>query len=328
MKPEQLYDLYTNGLGSILNSSMMGTVSDRSYDIHGYNFINRLLIYIQNKYATSLKSGDGWDLIGRKVSTRATKIWVLDNVIKTTYIDSESGEVVENSGLSAGELDKAVRLGVMNRIKEVVGLRCLPIFNIKDTSIIDNEIYRGYVKSEQKKIKLSTLLSVASKSFGVGCSKGSGKSSFNKELNTILIGDDGFEDKVSGIALGILHQIGLDDTLEDFLSEHEANRDDAEKILELSKLFMAESIKSFVCPDYLVESDTFSDIDIIDFERNNGITEYFIQIMAATYDLVEELICRLKPESHTIDESTLRKAAELLTILEANEEYIRLRGGV
>ena len=167
MNVEQLYDLYTNNIQSILTSSMLGTIADRSYDIHGYNLINRLLIYIQNKYTTSLKSETGWEIAGRSVKIKASPIWVMDNVIKTEYLDPETNDVIENMGLSPKEIDEAVKYGTIIKLKTIEGLKCLPVYNIKDTVIFDSMQYKRFMRNERKLIKLSSLFSITSAEFGV-----------------------------------------------------------------------------------------------------------------------------------------------------------------
>ena len=135
MNVEKLYDLYSNNVYSVINSHMLATISDRSYDIHGYNLINRILIYIQNKYTTSLRSESGWDIVGRQVKHRASPIWVIDNVIKTEYIDPDTDEVIENIGLTPKEIEEAVRFGTINKVKHIDGIKCIPVFNVKDTVV-------------------------------------------------------------------------------------------------------------------------------------------------------------------------------------------------
>lgn len=325
MNVDKLYDLYNNNLGSILTSSMLSTISDRTYDIHGYNLVNRLLIYIQNKYTTSLKGETAWNIVGRTVKDKASPIWVIENIVKTTYVDPETGTDIEDIGMNPKEIEDAVKYGTIQRVKSIEGLKCLPVYNIKDTIIFDSDIYREFVKNEHKGIKLSTLFSVTSSEFGFAYSKGDEKSSYDPETNSVFIGSEYLYDKIAAISNGIMHQIGAYDIILDFVNEYGIEEDRVLRIVELCKLVLTESLVSFCDKSHDVDSSAFSDMDNLEITDQSEIT-CFMQILSAVYDTIEDLVQKLNPDSKNISESTLRKAAELLNILEANDAIMKYRG--
>ena len=323
MNVEKLYDLYSNNVYSVINSHMLATISDRSYDIHGYNLINRILIYIQNKYTTSLRSESGWDIVGRQVKHRASPIWVIDNVIKTEYIDPDTDEVIENIGLTPKEIEEAVRFGTINKVKHIDGIKCIPVFNVKDTVVKDSDIYKEFVYNERKQIKLSTILAVVNQEFGIDCVQGDEESSYDSESNIITIGKDELEDKVRVVATALFYQVGLHESAVDFMEEYNVEAEVLVRMMHICLSFICESIVSYCCPGYEVEADVYKDIE--ELELNEVETEVFIQMLSTIYDIVEEVICLINPSNHNISESTLRKAAELLNILEANEAIMKYR---
>lgn len=325
LNTDELYDLYNNSLYSILNPNMLSTLSDRKYNIYGFNLVNRILIYIQNKYATSLRSEVGWEAIGRRVKDKSSPISIIENIMTTTYIDPDTDEEVHETGLNPMELDQAIGIGAIKRVKEVIGIKCIQVYNIKDTDITDINLYKQYYKSSLRKVKLSTLLALASKKYAVNCIKSKSKSTFNLKTNTIEIGEDSFEDKIDAISIGIYHQLELDDTISDFKAEHGIDNKTIEVTLGILEKFICESIKSYCIQEYEVESSTFYDIESLDFKNERNI-ECFIQLMYNVYNLVEDILYAIRPKSTVFDDCTLKKAAELLNILEANEAYSRLRG--
>ena len=151
-----------------------------------------------------------------------------------------------------------------------------------------------------------------------------GKSYFDIAKNHIFIGNDGFQDKIKAMSDGVFHSLGLYDVVDDFVEEHSIDRDRLYRILEICRIFLRESLLSFCDPEYTVESSTFKDIDDLDISESAEV-ECFIQLLSSIYDIVEECICRLNPDNHNISESTLRKAAELLAILEANDAIMQFR---
>ena len=171
MTVEKLNELYSSNIKSIMNSQMLSTISDRTYDINGFNLLNRLIIYIQNKYVTSLKSDEHWGAIGRQTRDKASPIWIIETAFETKYIDNETHEIIDDLDLSLGDIDKAIKLGIIGVVKNPVGLRCIPLYNIKDTSICDKETYQSYMKKEQSGIKISTLLKVRSSKLNIKCAK-------------------------------------------------------------------------------------------------------------------------------------------------------------
>lgn len=314
MDAGQLYDLYTNSLQSILNPTMMATLSDRKTNINGYNLVNRLLIYIQNKYATALRSEVGWETIGRQVKDKGYPIYILENIVSTSYIDPDNGEEIEDLDLSPVELNQAIEVGAIRKEKAITGLKCLQVFNIKDTVVIDSEIYRQYHRETLKKVKISTLLQLADKKYGVKSNKTFDDSYYDEESHTINIGNDGFDDKVEAISNGIFSTI------------HQPDLDKPVKLmLNVLRKFLSESLKSYAIPEHEVESSVFYQMEDIDFSDNDTAL-LFIELMYPVYDTMESVITDIGPQMKAFDECTLRKAAELLTILESAEAYVRLRG--
>jgi hypothetical protein len=304
---------------------MLSTISDRNYDIHGYNFINRILIYIQNKYATALKGEAGWQTIGRVVKSKNSPIWVLDNILKVEYIDPKTNEVITDLDLNISEVDEAVKVGVIKKEVNIEGIRIIPVFNIKDTELFDAYSYKEYRTQEKEKreLKISELLKIAKKDFDITCVKTQRKSYFKN--NKLYIGVDGYTGKVEAITEAIYSKVGLESNIESFKSDYDVDDNKLNIIMSVCKAIFVESVKSYCLIDYNVERTSFKIVEELDFS-NNDILQCFMQAASYIYDVIEELICLLNPTNRVISESSLRKAEELLNILEAHEALSRLRG--
>ena len=84
---------------------------------------------------------------------------------------------------------------------------------------------------------------------------------------------------------------------------------------ELSKAVNLYCELRKICPD----------LDSLNISDPNEI-ECFMQILSTVYDIIEGLIAELNPSIQDISELKIRKAAELLNILEANDAIMRYRG--
>ena len=326
MTPEELYDLYENNISSVINPSMLATIADYGNNVHGFNFINRVLIYIQNKHATSVMSGEAWEIAGRRLNSRPTAIWVIDQILKTTYTDAETGETIENSDLTLEEIDNAVRLGIFKKSKETIGLKSLPVFSLRDTTVYDSDTYKRYTKHFKAPIKVSGLLGLLSDWFNVQCETlpPKSKSYFDLQTNTLHISNDSIESKIYAIVDAITYQINIEEARDSFISSG-GDQECSSAIEGVAKAFIREYIKSIVIPEYFVDEGAFSEVNNFDFSDQN-ITNYFISIMISAYELAESISGSLRPNTAGFDEVTLRKANQLLNMIEANYEYLRIRG--
>ena len=325
MEVEKLYDLYNNNIASVVNSSMLGTIADRRYDIHGYNLINRILIYIQNKYTTSVKGEAAWSFIGRQVKDRVSPIWVIDNVTKSTLVDTDTGETIGNCELTPAELDEAIRLGTIEKIQEVVSIKTIPVFNIKDTIVTDSKIYKAFSKNKNKSLRISSLLEVVNKHMEIPYTKSNtDESFFDCESGFINIGSDSIENKIKAISDGIFSSLGLRESYSDLDLQDEISVDTYNRLLNICEIFLRDSILSYFDANYSVESSSYVDIDKLNIEGDT--LRLFLGMLTSVYDVIEYILDMLNPNNNEgFSEITLRKAAELLNILEANEASHRFR---
>ena len=222
--------------------------------------------------------------------------------------------------MSTSDINRAIKFGILTKVKTATGLKCVPLYNIKDTEVIDKNTFKTYRIAETQSVKISILLGIASNDFGITCKKSDSDSAYNAKENNIYIGNDSFDKKVYAVVNGIADQIDLDTIL-----DADINPEVGRAIKEICTLFMVESLASYCNKDKIVEPNTFNIIKKLD-TSNNDVVDSLIKGLSSIYDIVEEIICLINPNNHNISESTLRKAAELLDILEANEAMVQLKG--
>ena len=319
MEVEKLYDLYNNNIGSVVNSSMLGTIADRRYDIHGYNLVNRILIYIQNKYTTSVKGEAAWSYIGRQVKDRVSPIWIIDNVTKSTLVDADTGETIDKSELTPAEIDEAIRLGTIEKVEEVISIKTVPVFNIKDTVVTDSKVYKAFNKRKTRSIRISSLLEAVNNYFDVPYIRSNNdKSFFDYESGYINIGSDSVITKLEVISSGLFNSLGFRGSYEDLDLSDSIDECTYERLVDICEIFLKDSLLSYYDDEHNVESSNYKDID--DLKLADDALNIFLAMLTSVYDLVESVLDILNPNNNEgFSEITLRKAAELLNILEANE---------
>ena len=325
MTAEKLYEIYSMNLQSVITPEMLATVSDRTYGIHGYNFINRLLIYIQNKYITAVKGEAAWNTVGRSIADKASTIWVLENIKKVRYFDADTMEEITSTDLSLSELSGAIRIGAIIKTEEVDGLKCIPVYNIKDTFIYDAPLYKQYCRMCKQSLKFSNILLSLARSYDIKMGRSKSESYYSPEKYTIYIAPDSLNSKISALANALFIQSGLKYDLESMPLVADFSRDEKETLIELCRVMLRESLNSLMTLNQ-VEASSFADLEDIEINTQERASA-FVQLLYSTYELVEKLVTQIRPELSGMGEEKLRKAAELLDLLEANAMACSLHMG-
>lgn len=322
MNTDSLYRLYSNNINTILNTETLSVLSNYTNRIYGYNFINRLLIYIQNKYANCVMSENQWISVGRILKDKPNPIWIIDNCTNVKYVDSDTKKDISIDELSSVELIQALKLNVIQKETFVTGLKSIPVYSIKDTKIGNS----GESSIDEKytyDIKLSTLLDVISNELNIKCKKSDMNSAYNIMDNTLYIGADSIENHVKAMGDAVYSLIDFNNIVNDLVDNKKLTAKFVYRVMDLGNIFINESLKTLVIPDYFVDKAKFDDLNRIGDMSDLEISS-FIEIFNSIYELVDNVICRVIPKNISSD-IKLRKAAELLSILEANDTIQRIK---
>ena len=314
MTVNQLYEIY-NSSKHIVDTNLLANISNRHLDINGYNLINRILIYIQNKHAVGVNSEEWWEHIGRTLNDKASPIWILENVIETKVIDPDTGEELAEGELTPEEVSRAIKLGTLEKVSNITSLKVQPVYNVKDTHLVDEKLYKN--SKDANGIRLSNLLVITEKSFELKYARSSNVSYYSKPTMTIMIGNDSNETKVDAICEGLLSVINLPVIISDVGNELGMSIEDMKKLKEVYSSFFVNSMKTLCIPHFNVNDAKYQGIEDI-IEKYDMLDE-FIQILSTVFSIIEDIVAKLKGYKGEFSNTTLKKAAELLNILEANE---------
>lgn len=317
MDIENLKTLYLNNINRIFIPENFKELASHSNDIQGYSFMNRVLLYIQNKYSTEVKSEPSWQLENRAVNDNAVPMGIITPVIETKYTDASTGRAIKISELNQSEFAKAIMLGIINKETTIVDIKCTLVYDIRDTFSNTEQIR----KKTDRKIKLSTLLELLS-SIGIDVRKNdNNETTFDINTNTLKIGYDSLNSKIEKCI----------DTLAIKYIEQ------ANESIEFSNLenkFIREYTVYAVCTYFGITSS-------INFNYIQELYEIYksdinrLDIIIEVLDDIEHMLSSNifnsdDPSGYAADEGhktyIAHKAAILLSILEANYEVSGLKG--
>lgn len=310
MTVSELQEIYADNLYKVFDRERFRHLADHSSNIQNYSFINRLLIYIQNSSATNVNTDDYWQIRGRLVKNEAKPIYILDVVQNTRYIDCETGEEVGQSELTPFELKKAIDIGMISKEVDIVELKCGTIYDIADTEEIEAKQEQTKDSNiETRKFKLSALLNL-SKSMGLVVEKSeNNETSFEINTNTLRIGSDSIEDKVTIIVEALIRNL---------ISSTTSTLDIFDSDLELVIWYACYSVLTYFGIETTISLENMSLSE--DDDRQDSI----VTLLEVTEQFIQEYIFKAEDKDNpsdgirSISNEKAKRAATLLSILEAN----------
>lgn len=304
MDISELYDIYNNSINGVIGPSLIVYLANKDRRMVGTSLLNHILIYIQNKHSSIVKSSDYWEAMGRSVSYKASPIWVIKSIDKIKYTDTENGAEIVKMELNPFEVDEALRMNIISREIETTGLSTYPVYKYEDTYLDDDS--SSVDEADYPLISLSELLKMLESTLGIRVVSKC-NSDFDSDNNCICLKDKIFSDKIEVIAKAITHNI--------LGRGNDANFD-------IIKAYIREALKHYLNNKYTVTERSIN-LDKIDWSNLNR--DKFIDDFSLAYDFIDTIMS-MSVKSKNISEYTMRKAAALLSIMEANYQNMKMRG--
>ena len=308
MNIDSLQSLYINNIHNIFTAKNFAELASHSNEIQGYSFINRTLIFLQNRCCSDVRSEASWNTVQRIIKDGSIPIGVLTPIIKNSYTDAVSGEPISSKELSINEFNKAIELGVINKSSEIIDVKATLVYDIRDTEVMssDNKI------NTTRKIKMSTILNMLN-SFGIVIAKiEDGETTFDKETNTLNFGNDDIANKV---------RVCMDALAIIYIEQMQENTDLSENEIRVIREYSKYSVITYFG---LADSQDAS-FDYLD-ELNSKLDEDSINRLVGLLDGMEDILNQNVFGTDSSDNNAseehksyiARRAAILLNILEAN----------
>lgn len=337
MDANSLKILLKNNVGMLFESENYSDYIKQTISVEGYDFMNRFLIFFQNRRATDVKGELAWSELGRAVIESNKPIWVIVPVYRSVYINIETEAELKNNELSLTEIIQALELGLIQRQKSIVDFESTMVYDIGDTRIINEaqaEEYETY--SKKKNIKLSTLCDLCKQTCDMQIASNDGDTYYSSEYNTIYIGKDSGVNKASAIVkilVGCLIE-RLTNNYELYTGELDSMASENKLVLDdINRRFIEDSVMYAVYNymginvEYAFEYIKEVYQEVVESERN--MTELINKLNCIEY-LTDSILSKFN--SGNIDSTSkilvMKKAERLLDIIEANNVMLLLRGGI
>ena len=307
MNIEVLQNIYINSVRRIFNPDSFKIIADHHNNTYCDSFTNRALTFIQNRFATDVRSIDAWEIAGRTVSDKAIPIGIVKSIMESQYIDNQSNKAVNIKELTPEEFRNAIRIGLISKQQSIKDIECASVYDIRDTTVVvDN------TDDNKKNLKLSSLYNVLN-DIGISVVKeGRDDTTFDNKSMTVIIGMDSVENKLrtclKALAIGAMSICDVD----------------------IESSYVVESV-SVLYTVYSVLTYYDMDTSNIQFGCLNDLDEEDIDAVTEILDTIEALIRTniFEPSSKSIygiRPDKLARASLLLSILESNYEAHQLKG--
>lgn len=205
MRAEELGIIINNNIGMIFKDEEYKKFMTFTVYMTGYDFLNKFLIYFQNRNATEVKNEVSWRNEGRVVKDLSKSIWIIEEDYKGVYVDSETGERVDAIRMSLKEVSRAAKLGVIKKVNKSNNYKSCSVYDIENTYIKEE----GYKRSTDRQIKISNIINEINKQYNIEVAYRDGDTAFSKENNTMYIGNDSTEAKIKTL-LSVLIDLMVD----------------------------------------------------------------------------------------------------------------------
>ena len=313
MDLEHLQDIYINNIDRIFTADEFENVARHSNDIQGYSFTNRMLIYMQNRYSTQVRSSNSWISNGYIVKTDATPLGIISPVIETKYFSTDTNEEIGIKELSTTEFAKAVRLGVVRKESNLKSLRCTLVYDVNDISKIDDtdDVVR------RRKLKISSLYNLLI-SIGINVEKADiEKSTFKISENTIIIGNDDLINRIECCVSALVKfLVGISEL------------DISDRVEILAKDYATHAILTYYGIDSHITFNYINELYNNESKSENGI-EKLIEILDRIENIINTHIFSNSDEPDYDEDHInhiMSRAEILLSILESNYQSFKFKG--
>ena len=307
MNKAELSEFLAFNIDKIKDVKRYKNILDRGNNLIRFDCINRTLIELQCNNAFDIRTYDEWQAVGRNIIKRDNVIYIAIPSNKTSYIDTETGNVINDSDLNANEIPFALKYGIIKKEQDIESLSIIPVFDIRNTYCSDNSNY----KVEKRKLSSSMLINMI---VGMtGCKVEDNELFYYSESkNTLYVAKQSYSELASN-TVEFLLKYYIKKLREQFSNENE---------FELAYNSLQYSLTS------LLHTDSQIDLDIISKCSTESILSILNTIDTIIVDLIQYIGFDNSELNTDISKKLLldRKASALLNLMEANEEYRRLKG--
>ena len=273
-----------------------------------FDYLNRIIIAIQCENAFDVRTFDEWSQSKRSVINTSNKISIVYPISKTVYIDTKTNEVISQSDLNVNELPFAIKYGIVRKEENLNSIEVIYHYDIRNTYCKENTDY----KIDKHELSSSKLLEVAQEILGCNIEKGE-MLYFSSSKNILYVNDVQYTELAEYI-------------IELLINHYKNNILDTTKVKEYCKDLLFETMKYSL--------GTLFHIDVCcDFQKLKATEiEDLMNILSINDQEIELVSSILSFNNKSLNGNAIknlnvkRKASAILDLMEANEEYLKIKG--
>lgn len=313
-----LSEILQNNLDKVLSPVGYKHLLNRANNLIRFDVVNRMLIEAQSDSAYDLRTEQEWNIDNRKLNSNAKPVFIIVPKYKYGYMDTDTNKIVDNMDLSPDEILKAIEYDIIERVETIDDAYTLPLFDIKQTSSMNNAEYKVYkpVVSTEKLFEITKSILCADIEV---CDQ----DYYSAKHNTIYISRKPYKDLVYTISEYIT-QYFIDDKLNELLCDSYETSIDS--IDEETKKLIKDSLHYSICTLLRGNCDiTFDYITRIQYENKIlvlNIVDNFVNIVIEHMEFTSPVF----NGDAIINITRLCKAEKLLNIMEASYINKKLKG--
>lgn len=307
-----------NSIDYVLNEKNYKHIIFKGNNLIRFDVLNRISVFMQNDSAFDIKTEEEWLMIGRKIIDYKNPIWIIMPMYNTKYIDNETKEITDISGLSSDELRKALEHNIVSKTVSIESLYCKATFDIRQTSQIEDQKF----EVNKPNIKKSELIRVTKCILNASIVKND-KTYYDKESNTIYLCNDKYNNTVSTLVKCIIEYFTEKSKLMDICTKNDI---DFNTIDDRLLILLRDTLEYSLCTLFSVNTD-------IDFAYVNGINSNDkVNIITISDSITNNIINYIDfNDNHSKSDAiksldNIKKATALLNTMEANKIYNKMKG--
>lgn len=347
MTANELREFVDNNISTLFVAGSYKSYLRRDNKLHGLDFINRFLIHFQHYIATDVKSELDWASVGRVLRTivnqEVTPIYLLIPSYNVFYTLKSTNELIKNGEMTTGELNEAIKRGIVEKNRVISDYSSAPVYDITDTVIVDGELNKEYLdKYKKPKIKLSYLMDACKTLSNIDI-EAADKTFYNKSSNILFLNSESdLHEKIKHLinALCISLWLRVTNEYSIYTGNFKGWEQDGTDMLQISsKSFnllvksMEYSLLSYISNKFTGDIE-FDDIRefYCEYSKNQDTLIKLFSLMDLLETLINIVISYINEEEKQPDivrqVEIMQKADNMLTILEAHEAMKKIKGEI
>lgn len=315
MNSTDISNFVNENIGKIANPNVYKSIIRKDNNLFRFDILNRILIYLQCNDAYDVRTAEEWIIDDRLVKNEDERIYLLFPKYVSRYIDSESGNVIDNESIGINEVNEALKYNIIQKETTIDSIETKVFTDIKNTKSIDDTEYKVAKPILSQKVLLEILVKVT------GCTvEKSDMNYYAKNDNTLYLSETSYNGIANIVLSSIMTFFKHEGLIDKYIEEYNID------INEQSKLICEKTIEFMIASSFNCDINTeFSEVantDINTLIDILNIADDVASIVISNIDYTSDLI--KKDATYSIN--VIRRAEKLLNIMEANSIQKTMKG--